>query len=106
VVNAKLDGSTIADDTIEAALLYIVLYIGIVFASSVILSALGVDALTAFSGSAAAMGNVGPGFGAVGSMSHFGGLPEAARWVLSADMILGRLEVFGLVAILFGRSWY
>jgi trk system potassium uptake protein TrkH len=63
------------------------------------------DIFSAFSGSAAAMGNVGPGFGAVGSMANFGGVPETGKWVLSLLMLLGRLEIFAIIIFLWPGSW-
>jgi trk system potassium uptake protein TrkH len=75
----------------------------VVAASSLILTLMGVDIMSAFSGSVAAMGNVGPGFGMVSSLSNFAMLPQAAKWVLSMVMLLGRLEIFGLMMFLFYR---
>ncbi|MGA9477916.1 MAG: TrkH family potassium uptake protein, partial [Desulfobacterales bacterium] len=68
----KVDGTTIDDQGVESALVYILLYLGILLASMLCITAFGVDLLTAFSGVAAAMGNVGPGFGSVGSMNNYG----------------------------------
>jgi len=86
-------------------ILFISFYLGIVLLSACILTALGVDMLSAFSGSAATMGNVGPGFGMVGSMSNFSQIPALGKWVLTATMLLGRLEIFGLILFLAVRSW-
>jgi len=105
VITPKIDGVAVDSDMLEASFLYITLYIGIVFVSSVILTALGVDILSAFSGSAATMGNVGPGFGMVGSVSNFSQIPDAGKWVLTLTMLLGRLEIFGLILFVTARSW-
>ncbi len=105
VIPVKMNKTKVNDDVIEASVLYIALYISIVFISSLILSAQGVDALSAFSGSAAVMGNVGPGLGSVGSVGNFGALPELSKYVLSADMLLGRLEIFGLLLLIMPRTW-
>ncbi|HUU42061.1 MAG TPA: potassium transporter TrkG, partial [Desulfatiglandales bacterium] len=105
VIAPKINGVPIEDDVIEATVLYITLYIGIVFLSSLIITALGVDALSAFSGSAATMGNVGPGFGIVGSMNNFSQIPDAGKWVLTLNMLLGRLEIFGVILFVTARSW-
>jgi trk system potassium uptake protein TrkH len=93
------------DDVVEAGILYISLYLGVVFISTVLLTALGVDSLSAFSASAATMGNVGPGFGTVGSMGNFSQIPEVGKWLLTATMLLGRLEIFGLILFLGVKSW-
>jgi len=105
VIAPKIDGVLIEADALEAGVLYIVLYLGVVFLSTVILTALGVDILTAFSGSAATTGNVGPGFGMVSSMSNFGQIPDVGKWVLTITMLLGRLEIFGLILFVTARSW-
>jgi trk system potassium uptake protein TrkH len=105
VIAPKIDGVVVDADALEAGVLYVVLYLGVVFFSSVILTAFGVDILTAFSGSAATMGNVGPGFGIVSSMSNYSQIPNIGKWVLTATMLLGRLEIFGLILFVTARSW-
>lgn len=105
VITPKLDGLLLDGELIEANLLYIVLYVVIVFLSTAALSAFGVDLLTAFSGSAAVMGNVGPGFGTVSSMGNFSQIPDPGKWILSVTMLLGRLEIFSLILFLTVKSW-
>jgi trk system potassium uptake protein TrkH len=105
VITPKLDGLLLDGEILETNLLYIALYMMIVFLSTAALTAFNVDLLTAFTGSATAMGNVGPGFGAVGSMSNFSQIPNAGKWILSATMLLGRLEIFGLILFLTVKSW-
>jgi trk system potassium uptake protein TrkH len=105
VIAPKVDGVVIESDTLEGSILYIALYLGIVFLSSVFLTALGVDILSAFSGSAATMGNVGPGFGIVSSMSNFSQIPNIGKWILTLTMLLGRLEIFGLILFVTAKSW-
>jgi len=73
---------------------------------SLMLSLLGMDAATALSAVAATLGNVGPGITeAIGPAGNFADLPEAAKIILSFAMILGRLEILG-VLILFLPSFY
>jgi trk system potassium uptake protein TrkH len=105
VVPLKMEQSVIPEDTISTTLLFISLYIVVVFTSALLLSGMGVDILTAFSGSAAAMGNVGPGFGMVSSLGNYSQLPDAGKVVLSIVMLLGRLEIFGLFLFLSVKSW-
>jgi trk system potassium uptake protein TrkH len=105
VITVKLQKISLPDDLVELTLLFIALYMGIVFATTLILSFLGVDALTAFSGSAATMGNVGPGLGGVGSMANFSTIPALGKWALTGNMLLGRLEIFSIIVFLMPRSW-
>lgn len=105
VIVAKVDGMAIDGEVLEGGILYICLYTATVFSASLLLAALGVDSLTAFSGAATTMGNVGPGFGTIGSMANFSHIPEAGKWVLTGTMLLGRLEIFGMILFFMARSW-
>lgn len=105
VISPKINGIPLEEDIIEGSIQYIVLYIAIVFISTLFLSFLNLDALTAFSASAATMGNVGPGFGMVSSMSNFSLLPDTGKWILTGTMLLGRLEIFSLILFVMIRSW-
>lgn len=83
------------------------------FFSYIMLYALGVllvslddiDFITAASASAACIGNVGPGFGFVGPMTNYSGLSDFSKMVLSALMLLGRLEIFTILAVLAPKTW-
>jgi len=101
----KMGAAKLDDSTLHFSSLYISLYIGIVFISALLLTALGVDALSAFSGSAATMGNVGPGLGTVGAVSNFAHIPSLGKWILTATMLLGRLEVYGLIIFFMAETW-
>ena len=95
----KVDNSLIEQEVVSSSILYISLYVGTVFISSIILTALGVDIMSSVSGSMAAMGNVGPGFSMVSSLGNFSQIPVAGKWVLSIVMLLGRLEIYGLLML-------
>ncbi|HZJ79946.1 MAG TPA: potassium transporter TrkG, partial [Dysgonamonadaceae bacterium] len=64
-----------------------------------ILTFMDIDGLTALSASLASIANVGPGFGEVGSLDSFAALPSAAKYVLAAEMLLGRLEIMNILAL-------
>jgi trk system potassium uptake protein TrkH len=105
IVVPKIDKMAIKEDELEMGILYICVYMCVVFVSSILLTSLGLDSLTAFSASAATMGNVGPGFGMVGSMSNFDSIPDVGKLILTGTMLLGRLEIFGLIIFFTVRSW-
>lgn len=70
------------------------------------LAAMGLDFLTATSGAATAIANVGPGLGPViGPAGTFTGLPDAAKWLLAFGMLLGRLELFTILVLLAPSFW-
>lgn len=73
---------------------------------AILLAALGLDFLTAMSGAASALANVGPGLGdIIGPAGTYAPLPDAAKWLLSAAMLLGRLEFFTILALFTSRFW-
>jgi len=105
VIPIHLDSHVVKEDVLTKSILYIVVYLVIVFLSTLFLSALGVDNLSAFSGTVAAIGNVGPGLGSVGSMATFSQIPEPGKWILSFTMLLGRLEIFAFFLLLTRAQW-
>ena len=84
---------------------FIVAYMFLLLIGTVATTAFGIDLLTAFSSSVACLGNVGPGFGAVGSLDNYAGLPVAVRLIDTVLMLLGRLEIFGLIQLFFIKWW-
>jgi trk/ktr system potassium uptake protein len=105
VIPLRLDKVVIRDDVVYKSIMFIVSYILIVFISTFLLSLLEVDNLTGFTGSIAAMGNVGPGLGDVGSVGNFNGIPGLGKWILTVVMLLGRLEIFAFFVFLTPAQW-
>ena len=63
--------------------------------------------MTSASGAATALANVGPGLGPIiGPVGNFAPLPDAAKWLLSFGMLLGRLELFTILVVLTPWFWY
>lgn len=70
------------------------------------LSYVGLDFITAMSGAATSISNVGPGLGdIIGPAGNFQPLPDSAKWILSAGMLLGRLELFAILVMLSPHFW-
>ena len=70
------------------------------------LSLMGLDFLTSVSGAATAIANVGPGLGdIIGPVGTFAPLPDAAKWLLSAGMLMGRLELFTVLILFVPAFW-
>ncbi len=106
IVMPSFAGRRITDDVTTGVLMFALLVALTVTFSSVALSAMGLDILTAVTGSATAVSNVGPGLGPIiGPSGNFQSLPDAAKWVLSIDMLLGRLEYFTLIVVLTPAFW-
>jgi trk system potassium uptake protein TrkH len=105
VIQIRIDRNVVQDELVSKSILYISIYILIVFISTLLLSILGVDILSAFSGTVATMGNVGPGLGMVGSTGNFNHIPELGKWILSITMLLGRLEIYAFFIFFTPGQW-
>ncbi len=103
VVTLKVENQPISEQMESHMMTFIVLYVFTFFCTTLILSFFGIDLFTAFSASIATIGNVGPGFGEVSSMGNFAGLPTAGKFVLTVNMLLGRLEILSVIAFLLIR---
>ena len=73
---------------------------------TVLLTLLGLDFETAISGAATSIANVGPGIGErIGPAGNFSDLPDAAKWLLSGGMLLGRLEILTILVLFKPDYW-
>ena len=105
VIRIKNDGITQNPSVVNFAILYIVIYAFIILVGTIINAACGLDTLTSFTASVASMGNIGPGFGEVGSLSNFSSMPILVKFISTLQMLLGRLEIFGLLHF-FSMKWW
>lgn len=104
-VPLKLSGRVVPDRVVAGVAVFFATYLGSYTIISLVVAAMGVDLVTAFSAAAGSINNAGPGLGAVGPALNFAGLPLAAKWVLSFAMLLGRLEIFTLFVIFTPIFW-
>lgn len=103
---ATYGGRPVTEDVVAGVLLFVVVYLLTVGAGSLALAAMGLDLVTSVTGMAQALGNVGPGLGdIIGPAGNYSTLPDAAKWVLSFAMLLGRLELFTVLVLLMPAFW-
>jgi trk system potassium uptake protein TrkH len=105
VMRIKVDGTVQDDGVLNLVMTFIVAYIMTVLLGTVIYTIFGLDVMTSLSASIASVSNVGPGFGEVGSMSNYADLPGILKLNTTMLMLIGRLEIFGFIQLLFIRSW-
>ena len=102
----KYDKSNIDDKFMSSVIAFIYLYIIIFFALTAILTLTGLNFVTAISGAATSISNVGPGLGdTIGPNGNFASLSNLSKWTLSAGMILGRLELFAILVLFVPSFW-
>ena len=96
----------ISEDVIVSVLSFFFMWFFIFAVLSLGLGLLGLDFLTAVSAAATAIANVGPALGPIaGPAGNFSSFPDAAKWLLAAGMLVGRLELF-TVMVMFSRSFW
>lgn len=106
VVPLTYNSKPVDADAMVSVMSFGFLYIASIFVVALGLGAFGLDLVTSVSGAATAIGNVGPGLGdVIGPAGNFSTVPDGAKWVLSAAMLLGRLEFFTVLVLLNRAFW-
>jgi trk system potassium uptake protein TrkH len=102
----KYDQNQIDNKFIASIISFIYMYLVIFFLLSALLSLTGLDFITAISGAATSISNVGPGLGSIiGPNGNFSTLPDVSKWILTIGMILGRLELFAILVLFLPSFW-
>ena len=106
IFSIKYNNEKISNNFIYSIITFIFLYFFIFFVLATLLSINGLDFVTAISGSASAISNVGPGLGdVIGPNGNFSDLPNFSKLSLSFGMLLGRLELFAVLVLFFPSFW-
>jgi trk system potassium uptake protein TrkH len=101
----KIGGESVENNVIFAVLAFMLVYGLTMVGMSLLLTATGLDFITAFSAVAACINNMGPGLGQVGPATTYGVLTDFQTWVCTIAMLLGRLELFTLLVVFTPAFW-
>ncbi len=102
----RYEGRVVGEDVLSSVISFFVFFVVTLGVLSVALGMTGLDFVTAISGAATALGNIGPGLGdRIGPAGNFQSLNDTAKWILIFAMLLGRLELLSVYAILTIRFW-
>ncbi len=105
VLPVRIGHRAVPPDVVGSVTTFFILFLTLFAIGGLLLTAMGLDLVSAFSASAACLGNIGPGFGAVGPTQTYAPLPGAGKLVLAFLMIVGRLEIYTVLVVLFlGRK--
>jgi len=106
VFSIKYNSEKVSDRFIYSIITFVFLYFVIFFILTALLSLDGLDFVTALSGAASSISNVGPGLGdVIGPNGNYSNLPSFSKLVLSFGMLLGRLELFAVLVLFFPSFW-
>ena len=106
IIITKYNKQKISDDFINSVIIFIFSFLFIFLIIAMLLSITGLDFITAVSGAASAISNVGPGLGGtIGPNGNYNSIPDISKWILSFGMLLGRLELFAVLVLFFPSFW-
>lgn len=105
VRHVKVGGKAVPVNVIEGVIGFVLLYMMILAGATLALTAMNLDLTTSFSAALTCLSNVGPGLGSVGPVDNFSHLPDAAKWLLSLCMLLGRLEIYAIFMLFVPEFW-
>ena len=106
VIKQKYNGHRLDEEIVRSILTFSFFFAITICIIALLLSLLGVDWMTALTGAASTVSGVGPGLGEViGPAGNFSTLPDAAKWILSGGMLLGRLEIITVLVLCMPAFW-
>ena len=106
VFTPRFGGRPIEPDVISSVMAFVFFFFITFGISAVTLAMIGLQPITAISGAATAIANVGPGLGPeIGPTGNFAGLPDSAKWVLAFTMLVGRLELLTVFVLFTPAFW-
>lgn len=105
ILPVHINNDQISVQTSALVYTFFATYLVCIFIGWTLLMCVGVGLTESFSTVISAIGNVGPGLGAYGPVYSWSSLPDAAKWILSALMLIGRLEIFSVLLLFDKRFW-
>jgi trk system potassium uptake protein TrkH len=105
VIPVKLGSAVVENNLIFAVIAFMLVYGVTVAMITMLLTATGLDLLTALSAAAACVNNLGPGLGQIGPSTTYAGFDDFQIWICTGAMLLGRLELLTVFVLLTPAFW-
>ncbi|MFZ2323310.1 MAG: potassium transporter TrkG [Ignavibacteriaceae bacterium] len=105
IVTVRHNGKAVPNEIIAKVSAFVLTYLGIFALGSLILAMTGLDIKSSMGSVAACMANIGPGLGQTGPVGNYSEITIFGKWLLSALMLLGRLELFTVLIIFSPAFW-
>ena len=105
VLPVKMNRMAVSQRTLATVMTFVFFYFVCIFLCWLALMCMGIGLEESFGLSVSSIGNVGPGLGAFGPAFSWSALPDLAKWLLSFMMLIGRLELFGVLLLLTPSFW-
>ncbi len=101
----KLGNTPVDRDVMQSILGFFALFMGVFVIASFLMASTGLDLLSASGAVIATLGNIGPGLGSVGPVDNFAHVTDFGKSVLIVCMLMGRLELFTVLVLIFPTFW-
>ena len=101
----RLNGRTLTEREEKGLLSYLVLYLSVIVAVFLLISFEPFGFETNFSAAVSCVNNIGPGFSLVGPAANYASYSAFSKVILSLAMLMGRLEIYPLLALLIPQTW-
>ncbi len=105
LTRTRINGEVLPEDRRNTMVAFLLLYVLVYAMAVTVITALGLDEVSALSSVAACMNNIGPSLGLIGPLSNYAAIPTVGKWVLIAVMLIGRLELCTLLILLTPAFW-
>jgi trk system potassium uptake protein TrkH len=106
ILPVRYDGRRVGEDVVNSVIVFFTMFVLTYGVLVVALSFTGLSARTALTAAWTAIANVGPAFGPeVGTTGAFNAFPDTALWLMTAGMMLGRLELLSVYVLFTARFW-
>lgn len=106
VFTPRYEGRPVGQDVFSSVMAFFVMFMSTLIVLSIALGLTGLDTVTAVSGAASALANIGPGLGdEIGPSGTYASLPDSAKWFLAMGMLLGRLELMSVYVLFTVAFW-
>ncbi len=105
VLPLRYNDRVVGEDIGRGVMGFVVLYMALFVVAATFISLLGYDMKSSLGASIACIGNIGPGWGAVGAADNYNHFPAVGKWVLVFCMLAGRLEIYTVLLLLVPWFW-
>jgi trk system potassium uptake protein TrkH len=105
VLPIRVSKRVVSPNIVSGVLAFVTVYVGLIIVSTLALSLMGVRFEEGLGTVISSLSNMGPGLGTTGPAYTWSGLPDAAKWVLSFLMLVGRLELFTILVLFSPEFW-
>ena len=105
VTKITVDGKVVSRENVRGIYAFLAVYLLIFVVSVLLVSLDNLDGMTNISAVASAFNNIGPGLNEVGPLENFGIYSDFSTFVLTLDMLAGRLEIFPLLLLFTPGTW-